>query len=99
MILLFMFTALAAFKCPVCVSKDLRSKVYKGNDGCTQSLVDVRSYWDEDGKYVNPNTTHCHETYWCSLGHQFRIKQDKTTILDLTTETNVDNSKTRPSRR
>jgi len=56
-------------KCPTCVEKEKRSKVFIGLS--TTTLVMPVQYYDEDGNYqsANPNTTTTH--YTCSNGHDW----------------------------
>ncbi len=56
-------------KCPECVKRGNKSKVYVGCSSTT--LVGWIPYYDEDGKFVSndPNTTTT--SYSCSLGHRW----------------------------
>lgn len=56
-------------KCPECIKEEKKSCVYE--QGATTTLMNVVSYYDEDGKHIynNPNKTTI--SYSCSNGHKW----------------------------
>ena len=58
-------------KCPVCLEKDLQSKVFPQGMACT--LLYCAPYYDEDGKYHNHDSNTSTYSYSCSHGHRWTV--------------------------
>ena len=56
-------------KCPVCKKLDQKSSVY--DEGCWCTLMNVWSYYDEEGIYHYEDPNYCDCNYRCSEGHHF----------------------------
>ena len=57
-------------KCPICVEKGIRSKVFAGMVKST--LKSCPSYYDEDGEYHNHDSNSRTYGYECSNDHKWK---------------------------
>lgn len=56
-------------KCPACIEKELKSRVYVGMS--TSTLMYCTPYYDEDGEYHSHDSNTHATNYSCSNGHDW----------------------------
>lgn len=64
--------------CPECKDRNLKSLVYIGNLIIEPATVIRFPYYDEEGEYHSHDLSISRQSYSCSHGHSWAIKESKT---------------------
>jgi hypothetical protein len=70
------YDSLSNRRCPVCVQKGYKTKLYVG--GTTTTLMAAVPFYDENGKYNYNDPNWSTTSYHCSSGHTFSVSSSGT---------------------